>query len=99
MVNVKDPVVNLPKGFGQGNIKLAMGSVACSSGKATITTEFNTVVSVSLVATAVTSGDYAFADVASISGGSVSIEAFEAAAGTAPAVGTTNTVYYIIAGY
>ncbi|MEM3192100.1 MAG: hypothetical protein QW292_08430 [Candidatus Parvarchaeota archaeon] len=93
------PTGNLPLAMGLGEYKVVFGSVAASSGAATINTGLNTIVSVSLSASPVTKGDYAFATVADISGGTIGVSVFEAAAGSAPAAGTTNTIYYVAIGY
>ena len=93
------PIVNAPLAKGLGTYKVAFGSGNASSGSLTVNTGLNTVLSVVASAEPVTAGDYAFATVASISGGSVTIHAYEAAAASAPAAGTTNLITWVAIGY
>lgn len=90
--------LNVERGEGKGTYKMAVGVASIANG-GTITVDFNNIVSVALTPVAA-SGDYAIADVISISGNTVTVGLAGAASGTAPSSITSNTdVYYVIIGY
>ena len=90
--------LNIPRGEGLGSFKMSTGIVSLANGD-TIATKFDNIVSVQLTAVD-SSGNYAVANVISISGNTVTVGLTGAASGTAAATLTTAIdVHYTIIGY
>ena len=90
--------LNIETGSGRGTYKMTTGVVSLANGD-TITVPFNNVVSVQLTAVE-PSGDYAAANVISISKGTITVGLTGAASGTAAAtLKTAIDVHYTVIGY
>ncbi len=91
-------IQNLAQAYGAGTFKVVEGVASIANG-GTISTGLNTIIAASLTAVAA-SGDYAIANIESISGGTITVGLNGAASGTAPSAITANTsVHYIVIGY
>ncbi|MCY0875889.1 MAG: hypothetical protein OWT28_06430 [Firmicutes bacterium] len=90
-------IENLLQGYGLGSFKLEEGTTSIADGD-TITAHMDNIIAVLLTAEAA-SGDYAIANVISISGNVITVGLSGAASGTAPStLSTATTVHYAIIG-